>query len=155
MEFVHVRRGLDLGQYGFARHRAIGSAGPGHRHADQRLVRRLHHASGKVRALPTRHVRGPLLQLDVAEAPLLELAGGPLFGGPELRGIRQTRSVAVGQVVHDVHDPGRSAATTTESSATTEFGDLDLVDRVQVYPLLRYDKQWNEQKKRNNKDGFS
>ena len=93
--------------------------------------------------------------MDVAEAPLVELAGGPKARGSELRGIRQARAIAVGQVVHDVHDPGRSAATTTESSAATEFGDLDLVDRVQVHPLLRYDKQRNEQKEHDNKDDFS
>src|SRR5271157_1682820 len=135
MEFVHVRLSLDLGQYGFARHRAIRPAGPGHRHADQRLIRRLHHAPGEVRALPTRHIRGPLLQLDVTEAPLLELAGGPFARGAELRGIGQARAVAVGQVVYDVHDPGSTAsATTAESAASSaaEFGDLDLVDRVQI-----------------------
>ena len=50
---------------------------------------------------------------------------------------------------------GPRPATAAEPAAATEFGGLDLVDHVQVHPLLRYDKQWNEQKKHNNEDGFS
>jgi hypothetical protein len=78
-----------------------------------------------------------------------------LARGSELRGVRQARAIAVRQVVYSVHDPGRSAHTATEPAASTELGDLDLVDYIQVHPLLRYDKQRNEQKKHGYENGFS
>ncbi len=87
--------------------------------------------------------------MDIAHAPLFELGDGPLAGGAELRGIGETRAIAVGQVVHGIHDLRPTAgAAASETAAAAELGDFDFVDHVEIDPLgslLSEHQQGNEQ----------
>ena len=136
------------GQHGLAGHRAVGAAGPGLRIADDGHVRRLDHGAAVAGELPTREWRrrvppavGPLLQMHIAQPPLLELPDGPIAGGAELRRIGEARVRSGRSGCTWFPSPARgasaSAAAKASSTAAHSFGGLDFVDDVQVDPLGR------------------
>ena len=130
VELLHVSGSLHDGQDGVAGDRAIGAGRPGHRNADDRLVGGFHHRPVVIGVFPAGNPGRPLLEVDLIETPLVQLLDGPIARGAELRRIHQPRAVAVGEIVHHVHDLG-----------VLKLLGLDAVDHVQVDFFLRVGKR--------------